>query len=496
MVLPATYRQTPLAPAGPLLNADHLIAAGRRLDVPFRLRILDGSGDRNTEMEMGITRILRLLPGKRIVAVAVVDGAEVLVKVYLGKSAARYARRETRGVGLVKRAAVRTPELRWQGRIRDGGGEVLVFEYLTDAVSLYDRWQQAQHEDEKVDVLTRAMVIIARLHNEGVVQNDIHLGNFLLSRGKLFTIDGGGVVRRSGPPLPEGRSLDNLGLFFAQFFHRHDDLVDFVVPAYEAARGMNADRDRVRRIRDRIEHHRARRKRAWLKKALRECTRFVSSSTWRRFIVCERGAFTPAMAELLRDPDAGIDRGRIIKNGNTSTLAVVNVDGRPVVIKRYNLRNIWHRIRRSVRNTRAWTSWTNACRMEFLGIPSVKQVALIENRFGPLRGTSWFITEYIDGEDALTCLSREGKSGGRPEALSRLLHELADCRVSHGDMKATNFMMSDAGPVLIDLDAMREHRTGAGFRRAFRRDKRRFMRNWQDQPELTLCFSGLLEELP
>jgi RIO-like serine/threonine protein kinase len=54
-------------------------------------------------------------------------------------------------------------------------------------------------------------------------------------------------------------------------------------------------------------------------------------------------------------------------------------------------------------------------------------------------------------------------------------------RLSHGDMKASNLLLTQSGQVeLIDLDAMQEHRYEWTFERAFARDQQRFMKNWQN----------------
>lgn len=473
------------------LNADALIDAGRGLTTPFDVSVRVGDDD----ITLTFIRILRLLPSKRIVAVARHGDDEILVKAYLGRSARRYAHREYRGVKLIVDAGVRTPELKWRGKFLDGGGEVLAFRYLADAVSLHDRWRAAEQEEEKVDVLTRAMVIMGKLHNQGVVQNDIHLANFLLSEGKLYTIDGGDINKKSEPPLPEGPSLKNLGLFFAQFFPKYDDFVQIALPAYEAVRGWEFSETRFQKLEEEIGANRERRKKVYISKAFRECTRFICSSDFSRFQVCERASWNNEMAEVMRDPDAAIENATLLKDGNTSTVALVTLSDRMLVIKRYNLKNTWHRVRRAVRPSRAWTSWANACRMEFLGIPSVKPIAMIENRFGPLRGTAYFITDYVKGEDALHCIRSMKKPNGELEALTEILHHLSKSRISHGDLKATNFVMSDHGPIILDLDAMKEHRTRQGFRRAFRRDLDRFMQNWQDRPELANRFAGLIGNL-
>ncbi|MGB1686764.1 MAG: hypothetical protein ACPHE0_09880, partial [Pseudomonadales bacterium] len=84
---------------------------------PFQLGVVRSDGGL---VEVTIRKVLRLLPARRIVAVAEVDGLEVLVKIFVGRSAARYGRREVKGVTALKEAGVETPALLWQGELPEG----------------------------------------------------------------------------------------------------------------------------------------------------------------------------------------------------------------------------------------------------------------------------------------------------------------------------------------------------------------------------------------
>ena len=67
------------------LDAQGLIGAGRELSEPFELSVLLSDG---TPSPLTVVKILRLLPGKRVVAVAKMDGQVVLIKVFVGIGAA------------------------------------------------------------------------------------------------------------------------------------------------------------------------------------------------------------------------------------------------------------------------------------------------------------------------------------------------------------------------------------------------------------------------
>ena len=470
------------------LDASGLINARRNVRTPFRLLVhKPGAG----QVELSFLSVLRLLPAKRIVALAEHEGQQVLVKTFLGRTAGKHAFRERTGVLAIAQADVSTPELLWEGEIENG--RLLVFRFLPNAVSFAQQWSLSHDSRARVDILTGVMKILAKLHDHGVIQNDIHLANFLLSEGEINTIDGGAVERKGEDPLPERSSLKNLALFFAQFYPKFDALINDVFSRYEEYRGWQIDEIRLRQFRSEVLRCRETRKRNYIGKTFRDCTRFLCRSKFTRFEVCEREAYCDELAELMKNPDKFIEAGSILKNGNSSTVAVVRLVDRSLVVKRYNIKNPWHGLRRAFRKSRAWQSWSNAHRMEFLGIPALKPVAMIENRMGPIRATAYLITEFIEGPDALQSLSTD--PNGELEAITSILQELSDVQISHGDLKATNIVMTDEGPVMVDLDGMKEHTNRQSFEQAFSRDLERFMENWHDNPRLKSRFSGLLRDL-
>ena len=110
---------------------------------------------------------------------------------------------------------------------------------------------------------------------------------------------------------------------------------------------------------------------------------------------------------------------------------------------------------------------------------------------GPLRFTTYFIAEYVEGPDI--CEFLKGREvNGEIDKLAHILADLRKVKISHGDMKATNFIVSPQGPVVIDLDAMREHESDSRFSRAFERDVDRLLRNWAEEPEVRQQVGRLL----
>jgi hypothetical protein len=151
---------------------------------------------------------------------------------------------------------------------------------------------------------------------------------------------------------------------------------------------------------------------------------------------------------------------------------------RPVVIKRYNIKNWRHAIGRSLRSTRAEHSWRMAHLLEIMGIDSLRPVALLERRRGPLRGTAYFISTWIDAPDLLSLGTQRALDDAELLALDSLLRQMATARISHGDFKANNLLVRADRMAIIDLDSMRRHASASSFRQAFERDLKRLLRNW------------------
>ena len=202
---------------------------------------------------------------------------------------------------------------------------------------------------------------------------------------------------------------------------------------------------------------------------------------------------------IVEDPDQVIDtHARILKHDHTTTVALLSKDGESLIIKRYNTKNLWHALRRPFRRSRAANYWHMAKLYEQSGLSLPNPVAYIENRFGPLRGKSYFINEYIQGENLLTYLTncRQRPDVDKTERqVIELFEMLYSAGIVHGDMKATNILVHDDKLFLLDLDASRKTNKQVLFARGYKKDRGRFLKNWENHPELYARFNAGLPGL-
>ena len=199
-------------------------------------------------------------------------------------------------------------------------------------------------------------------------------------------------------------------------------------------------------------------------------------------------------------PDAAIAQGHIYKTGGAATVARVEQGQRVLVVKRYNIKNIMHWLKRFWRPSRAWHSWREGHRLSVLGIATPQPLAVLENRWLGLRGSAWLISEYCGEQDIIDRLSNYQDSGAVPEAeivaLVELLNALIREKISHGDLKGHNILWHHERCYLIDLDAMQQHHNMRSFTRAYLKDRNRLLRNWPQGSPLHTLLDQRLPQLP
>ena len=197
---------------------------------------------------------------------------------------------------------------------------------------------------------------------------------------------------------------------------------------------------------------------------------------------------SPKLRDFLENPDQDLKKfggGSPIKDDQTTTVTLVAnlVEECPIYIKRYNKKNAWHALRRSVRKSRAENCWMHAITLENLGIAVAPPVAFIQEYLGTgLKGRSWYLSESVDGENCLNHLPTINDETVQAQILEQIIDTLKkiwDHHITHGDLKGDNILLLQDQVVLLDLDAMKQHEDEEAARRHVDKDKERFLLNWE-----------------
>ncbi len=446
--------------------------------------------------EIVCLEVVRSLPGKRLVFLGEYAGAKVFVKQFLDPNKReRHWRRELDGLDAFKHSRIPTADVLYAGRTADQRLPVIVLEQLAGVKSVKQAWSEADTKSRE-QILKRMVVLLARHHRSGLCQTDLHLDNFVLDDREIFSLDGAGVVVHAGG-VDQEAGLQNLGLFVAQLLPDWESYIPEIYELYSAECGWSSGPGSDHLL---IEVQKARegRWKGFRNKLFRNCTAFCHVKNSDSFYVVAREYADQEMSALLQDPDASFPgRDQAIKNGNTCTVWATVVNGRSLVIKRYNVKDFWHGVKLSLFTGRGARSWVNSYRLLFYGIPTPQPVALLKREGGLLNPTAYLIVEQLQAVDAMEwfhdpAVSIEEKVV-MAEQVAQILGKLQQHQISHGDLKATNILIADGEAVLIDLDAMQRHTDVAGFEKAWFRDIKRFMQNWDDDRELYGLFGKRLE---
>ncbi len=178
----------------------------------------------------------------------------------------------------------------------------------------------------------------------------------------------------------------------------------------------------------------------FMSKTVRDCSLFSVEDSASVFRAVRREE-EPAMLPVLAQADALLGKGHLYKTGGAASVGRVEISGRTLVIKRYNIKNFSHWLKRFWRPSRAWHSWREGNRLMFLGIATPKPLAVQEKRFLGLRSKAWLVTEFIE--------DRTSSSASLP-MWQPVMHQRPNCwrcwtRCSHSLSRRVSVMVISRG---------------------------------------------------
>jgi hypothetical protein len=228
----------------------------------------------------------------------------------------------------------------------------------------------------------------------------------------------------------------------------------------------------------------------------------VKQTPLRRIVFDNR--VSPELVERLwADPDGFIDAGQSLKRDDRTTVARVPLRAPDAsghfsttstgVLKRHHMRDWGHTLSHMLWFTRASRAWVYGREMIESKVPTARPLAMVEDRIGPLRFRSFVLTEHVEGMRLDQFLQQTPLTTAELDQLAaqfaHIWHTLGEMRIGHGDMKATNFLVTpDRQLKIIDLDGTWRHWFDVTLLPRRDRDWLRFMKNWKGQPEVAAAF--------
>lgn len=407
--------------------------------------------------QLACERPLRLLPGRRLACVGEMNGRTVFIKLFFGSGFRQRCDSETTGYRQLAAAGVRVPAV--LATLADNGVAALVLEWLQGeslAARSPAQWSPALADDFCAQ--------LAQMYRAGLLQQDLHLDNFLVTVNGLYVIDAGSVIHYESLSL-KARN-ENLALLCAQAS----------LPAQAALTQLVSDRlaehlAAPSRFQQHVQRRLMVRIRQANKKWMRDCTAVrVGAMDNARYLMDRALGESEAarLLALLQQPD----QLPLIKQG--SRISVYGNES--LVLKHYRRGGMKSRVKQALGFHPAQRSWRYGWTWSLLGLPTPRPLALLLHADGSAVIAMPFCSAARYSE--LLEQQRVHADQLRP-VIEQQLHWLAQAQLWHGDTKAQNILLQHGQPVWIDLDAAGWSARAGRAQRKHQRDWQRFTLNWQ-----------------
>lgn len=443
--------------------------------------------------------VARIIPKRRMVVFGTWHGKPAVAKLFFDSRARDHMERDIAGIRSLQKNRIPTPELLYEGYTEDKKIYALVFERIAESKNLEEIWHERHNIEEVMPIFKAVIIEIATQHVLGILQHDLHLKNFLMTEKTIYTLDGA-QIEVLPRLLARQESLNNLVLFLSQLGIDTESYQEILFRHYAEARGWSLKNEDFVELFQLIKKCNECRWQRYEEKIFRDSTQFVRLSGLTMSGMYNRSYEGPQLLAFFKNPESAFapPAAKLLKAGNSATVIKLRMDGRDYVIKRYNMKNFWHRLRRCFSQTRAACCWRLANKLNLFGISTAMPIAFLENRILGLRGVSYVVTEYVSGDHAGDYFTRHATRADKIQTMvkriSSLLKSVAKVDVSHGDLKISNILINAADqPVLIDLDGAREYYSLRGLQKAWQHELARFLMNFDTNPGMQKKFQAELE---
>ena len=360
--------------------------------LPFELSIrpLDGQGKTERVLCRGL---LRQLANNREVYVASWGERDVIVKVFYKRVTGRYrVRKEWNGFNLLRNRGINAPQPLFYGRTEEGNWAI-VTERIANSHTLDEIFNKAVRK-EKIEIIKMFCTELARQHEKGVVQKDLHLGNFLQDGEKLVVLDPA-QMRFSNHPVEKGESISQLALITSNIAGTEG--VKEIWEEYFNHRGWQLEEPDERLLEAKTAMYKRKGLKRGLKKTLRTSKRFVRTSKDENLGVFDR-EFIAGIEPIgfMKHIDELMEAGEIIKREDAIYASSFTYNGKKVVVERYGRRGFMDLLCQTITGSWAKKFWLLGHRSRQLGQRAPKPLAYIERRKKLLIWKSYFINEQLD----------------------------------------------------------------------------------------------------
>lgn len=308
---------------------------------------------------------------------------------------------------------------------------------------------------------------VRHLHDQGVIQRDLHINNLLLRRttgGHSFVLLDAQRVSIQTRSLTLSQRLLNIAVLLCNFWRLASTtqclrfLRDYGL-SWNDAQGR-AHLFQIKRLALKLSRH------SWdahSRLAMGSNAHFIAE---RRdgFIIhrMRRDDLDGLLDDLLPNPDRLVDQGKSDNDGRNPGAVRLRFDGRWYVLQRYQYQGWRSQLGNVCRRSRAQRTWLNTWGMRMRHLPVPEPLICMDKRRFRLLKCSYLLTEYVIAAQPLSACWQDFDATQRRDTLIHLGMELGRLHRFggiHGNLTWNNLLITLAGGqprlTLVGLDASR-----------------------------------------
>jgi tRNA A-37 threonylcarbamoyl transferase component Bud32 len=444
--------------------------------VPFKLHVQSECPEKASHV-LTCTKLLRQVPGRRRVYAARLGDEDVIAKIFETKFRAKFQlANEWKNTSKLKAKGLNCPRSYFFGKTGEGQW-VLVTEFIKDSNTALELYLKSVSAEGKLEVLSLLFRELAKLNEAGIIQKDLHLGNFLIKNNKVFPLDAA-TMKFKNHALSKTDSFKQLAILSWYVPEESGGQLGKFLQEYGEVRGWTITSQENETIQVYMKKHIKKEIKRQLKKTLRTSGRNIRIEENGFVGVFDKTLYEDIdVRDFLENIDKIMESGEVMKNRPTSFVTRTMIKNKAVVIKRYNHKNLFHSIRQGMQRSRACRSWLHGHRLSMLGVKTPKPLAYIEKRRGRILMVSYIITENIEGPNLADVFIKPDTSCDKQQIkqnINSTIKKMHDNFITHGDLKRTNFIISGNEPYVTDLDSMKVNMPGILFGHRQKKDVDKF----------------------
>ena len=183
--------------------------------------------------------------------------------------------------------------------------------------------------------------------------------------------------------------------------------------------------------------------------------------------------------KIIKDPENYMDKGTVIKKEKGHFIIILDLKSYSLIIKKYQIKNLWHFLRKLFVNTRANTSWLASHWLNAVGINTVNHIAVMERYNDWGKQDSYLISRKQTGTRLDKFPLDKGSYFLISNRMAAFYKRLRWINFNHGDSKSSNFIIFNNRLFVFDLDVSKRSSSKTMFKIRNLRDIKRTVKSFE-----------------